>query len=217
MPFPDSSSLVTNLGSPSKNISLWTSFWTSVKRVSFIFGRTNFPLANPLSCLSRDIASRDHCWLLYTFHNPGRPRYVPPNEKESEKHPPPPPSSCSISHHQYWQVTGHLQVTRNMHWKRGSSGNECFKEIMALAARQSQRGPSGIPPSPRSDLGMLGEAAYFSFGEWQMVLTWNFSGIRQGSPATYWWECSLPVTHLLNPRLPSIHMLPHCQGLSQPF
>ena len=55
--FPENSSLVTKVGSLSKKVSLWASFWISVKWVSFIFGRINFPLANTRPCLSRNSVS----------------------------------------------------------------------------------------------------------------------------------------------------------------
>lgn len=55
--FPETSSLVTKVGSLSKKVSLWASFWISVRWVSFIFGRINFPLANTQPRLSSNSVS----------------------------------------------------------------------------------------------------------------------------------------------------------------
>ena len=86
--FPENSSLVSKVGSLSKKVSLWASIWISVRWVSFIFGRINFPLANTRPCLSRNsLMLMAGCSTLFI---------ILPNEKESGK--PPYPNLPAESH-----------------------------------------------------------------------------------------------------------------------
>lgn len=145
----DCYSLVIGVGTLSKHIILWSSFWTKDK-LSFTFGRTDFLPANPLPRLPGYVMSCDHSWLLHTFHNCGQIRFVLPNEEGWEK-PLSLQTSHQISHNQFSQETCYLLFTGNCVINDSFSGNWCFNKHWQQPSPRLER-PQSLPAFSQSSM-----------------------------------------------------------------